>query len=1033
MPVLLASALLAVLSALAFPLAPVTQPTVDVALPPPGAPAVTALPLMPYQPVTLRASASCEVIRATPPGAAVLATVGPWVLDGDTGGLRMRAAGAGLAVSSNGIALATVPLPPGPCTVTVDTTAERTVVALDGAPVATTDADVRPVVSALWTAAPSTAGLAVALRTDTRFQTTPSALKWALGAGVVLGVAGVAACAVLADRAAHPRRARRRAVQLPLVHPGPVDAVVVVGLAIWAVIGPATVDDGYIAGIVRGRGENGFVGNVYRWLNAPEAPFSWFYDLDRAWAALAPGPGASVLWLRVPAMVLGVLIWAVLRRHVLPRLGPALTPPSARWTAALVFAAWWLPFGLSLRPEPWVALGVLAVWASTERAVATGRSTPLVVAAGLGGLTVALTPGALGGLVPLVVALPALARRTRSRTTPGTVGAPTLPVTARLAAVVAGGTLAVLAMAGDQGLDGLREAARVRTVIGGGLPWYQELTRYTALLTPGDVQGSLGARLPVLLLLVALGAVTWSVVVRRVRIGVATAPAVRLLATVTISLVLLTLSPTKWTLHFGGLAGIGTAAVTLLVVAWGPRGVRALRRREGGTGQAGVVVLGAVLLAGALVLAGRNQWAYASDWGVPFTGGLPSVAGLAPSTIVLVAGGAAVGLLAVVVAVRAPGRGLPRPLDRLVAPGVAVVVLTTAVVTLVAASFVVQTLERRDTFAYGSDALAALGGDPCGLPRLLTVEPDPSAGLLPTAAPSVLDGFAPVAGPGPAVPLAVAGRLLPGWTGTETGPATLVSGWSALPAAGERAGRPVVVAVSGTAGHRADVVLEFSDGRPGADGPPRTTATTTPGGDTGGTATRDLRAEIPADAALVRVRATSAARDTAVAGDPAVPSAAGRIGPAGTTPDVPLTVGVPRVPRTVPFDALVPPGTTVLADWPVALVAPCLRPPALTGGTAELPPWRLVPPGLSDAGEIAVAAATGGPFLTARQLVDEVRIPVYLHGDPVRDAVGLARWVPRAPLGAVTPAVGAQSVSGAGGEGRATVPGLDPVDAPAGG
>jgi len=466
-PVLLASALLAVLSALAFPVAPVTQPTVDVAWPPPGAPAVTALPLMPYQPVTLRASTSCEAIRATPPGAAVLATVGPWVPDGDTGGLRMRAAGAGLAVSSNGIALATVPLPPGPCTVTVDTTAERTVVALDGAPVATTDADVRPVVSALWTAAPSTAGLAVALRTDTRFQTTPSALKWALGAGVVLGVAGVAACAVVADRAAHPRRARRRAVQLPLVHPGPVDAVVVVGLAVWAVIGPATVDDGYIAGIVRGRGENGFVGNVYRWLNAPEAPFSWFYDLDRAWAALAPGPGASVLWLRVPATVLGVLIWAVLRRHVLPRLGPALNPPSARWTAALVFAAWWLPFGLSLRPEPWVALGVLAVWASTERAVATGRSTPLVVAAGLGGLTVALTPGALGGLVPLVVALPALARRTRSRTTPGTVGAPTLPVTARLAAVVAGGTLAVLAMAGDQGLDGLREAARVRTVIGG--------------------------------------------------------------------------------------------------------------------------------------------------------------------------------------------------------------------------------------------------------------------------------------------------------------------------------------------------------------------------------------------------------------------------------------------------------------------------------------------------------------------------------------------------------------------------------------
>jgi hypothetical protein len=106
-------------------------------------------------------------------------------------------------------------------------------------------------------------------------------------------------------------------------------------------------------------------------------------------------------------------------------------------------------------------------------------------------------------------------------------------------------------------------------------------------------------------------------------------------------------------------------------------------------------------------------------------------------------------------------------------------------------------------------------------------------------------------------------------------------------------------------------------------------------------------------------------------------------------------------------------------------VFPCLRPPALTAGTAELPTWRLVPPGESDAGEIAVAPTTGGPFATARLLVDEQRLPVYLDGDPTRDPVGLARWVPREPLGALVPQVGGETVAGWTQTGRATVPILD--------
>jgi hypothetical protein len=44
--------------------------------------------------------------------------------------------------------------------------------------------------------------------------------------------------------------------------------VVTAVLVVWLVIGPVTVDDGYIQGIVSSRDSSGFVGNVYRWLNA---------------------------------------------------------------------------------------------------------------------------------------------------------------------------------------------------------------------------------------------------------------------------------------------------------------------------------------------------------------------------------------------------------------------------------------------------------------------------------------------------------------------------------------------------------------------------------------------------------------------------------------------------------------------------------------------------------------------------------------------------------------------------------------------
>ncbi|GAA4801239.1 arabinosyltransferase domain-containing protein [Actinomycetospora chlora] len=996
---LLASALLTLLCAVLFPLAPVHQPVVTFAWPQAPGQTAAALPLMPYQPVALDASVSCAALAATPPGASTLATTPPGTPPAPVGGLAVRPLPGGALVTSNGETLAAVALPPGPCTLAVVSRPESTEIRVDDRTVVTRPGDVRPVVAAIVAGTPGTDGLTVSLRTDTRFQTTPSVWKYLLGLGVLLGLAGMV---VAASRPGRPVRRGRP------WRPRPVDAVVGLALAGWAVVGPATVDDGYIAGILRSRGESGFTGNVYRWLNAPEAPFSWFYEVTRAWAALAPGPAASVLWLRVPATVLGLLTWVLLRRHALPRLGPALRRPGATWVAAAAFAAWWAPFGLSLRPEPWLALGVLAVWVCTERAVATRALLPLLAAAVLAGFTVALTPGALLGLAPLLVALPALARAPRGWT--------------RLLVVVAGLAVAVLPMAADQSLAGLLEATRVRQLIGGGQPWWQEIDRYSHLITPGDVQGGLGARLAVLLTLLGLAATAWALGVARVRAGVAVGPAGRLLGVVALAPVLLIVSPTKWTLHFGELIGVGTAVLTLFVVLWAPRVVAARLR-----GRALVAVVGGLGLVTTLVLLGYNQWAYASAWGVFWNDIPPQVLRVPLADIAFPVTIVGTLVLAVVVAVR--GR-VPRRVARVLAPGRLALVLVVAVVALQGGAFLKDTADRLGTYSYGTDSLAAVRGDPCGMASDLAVETDPRAGLLPVGvsasenvailapdasnAPLLAPRFTPTAPVTPAaVPLRIAGQELPGWAAPALAagqaPAELRSEWFVLPPEARDRTAPVVVAASGSLA-RGNVTLEF------AASPTAEPVTEGPAGPRDGTAPRDLRALAPEGTTLVRVRATSAARDGAAA-QVATPS--------GEDPELPLAVSVPRVPRTVPFGDVVPPGSTALVDWPVAFPFPCLRPPALTGGTAGVPPWRITPPDLSGAGEIAVAPSTGGPFLTPRLLVDEVRLPVYLDGEPTRDAIGLARWVPRLPLGTLTPQVGDETVAGWTRTGRASVPVLD--------
>ena len=837
------AALLAAVSALcalAFPFAPVEQPVVSYHLGAPG-----ALPLMPYQPVELTASWSCTAVRQS--ADAVLST------SSSLPGLRVDRAGDSVRISSYGTVIGEVPMPPGECHWLVRSDPERTEVRLDGTAVAAFDGDVRPAVSGLFT---SVAGISVDLVADTRFQTSPSALKTGLGLLSALALAG----ALVAVGGGRRVRWRWR--------PHLTDAVVTAALGAWTLIGPITVDDGYIAGIVRGRGENGFVGNAYRWLNAPEAPFGWFYELYHLWAQVSVAP----VWLRLPSTLLGLVCWILLSRLVIPRLGGR-----SRWTAALAFLAWWLPFNLGLRPEPWVAVGSLAVFCLVERAIAVRAVRPLALALVVAGLTAAVTPSGLMAFAPVLAALRPVLRLVRAN--------PVLP-----AAAVG---CALLPMFADQSFAAVVEAIRVRKLIGGDLPWFQEFDRYARLLEPSGFEGSLARRAPVLLTL--LGLVGW------VRGGRGAAD--RIAVAALLSLAVLVFSPTKWTHHFGDLAGVGAAVLVLCLHSWSIG--RDIRRWLAG--------IAAVAVTGGLVLAGSNRWPWISEYDLTWNTMAPALLGVRLSDLVLVVGLLTAGVLAVRAAWRANATGTwPDWPRRAPSPALAATALLTAIVV-----FTVGTMARADR-GYPRAA--------CGLADSLQVETDPAEGVLPA-----------------------------------------VDGWFVL----DRAQRDRTLPVVTDSSTEVEMVFARQD---------RSVVATRRGAG-------EVRVLAPEGAELVRV-----------------------VGPRP-----------PRAPRLTAMTEVVRPGTPAVVDWPVALLFPCVRPAALRDGTAEVPAWRIGPPSTDDSAHITYDADKGGPFATARELVREHQLPVYLRDDPTRDVARLFRWTPVTP---VPPAVGTRSASGWQQDGRLAVPGL---------
>ena len=621
----LLAGLVAVLTALSLPFAPVRMSTPEVTWPQvPGQPVSTMLELTSQRPVTLDVAFSCATVRAAAATGAgfVLSTVRPESARAESEGLLVSARDGSLRIASVGEVLLEEPVRTGTCSYALHADGAGLTVTRDGTEVGRVPADSLPGIDVLTTSLTTVSAaageeLSVRVGVDDQFSTSPTAVKTVLS---LVSTLAALLCMVWLwgerDRPARRRAARRRSW-------GPltwvrrlVDLLVVAVVLLWTLITPMTGDDGYYAAMARNSTLEGYVGNYYQLLNQSFTPFTWFYRLLGWWDQWV-GPAPALL--RVPALVAGLLTYAIAARLVssVPSVGQrARTLVHA--LLAVAFLVWWLPYDMGLRPEAMVALAgaaaLLAVLTAVRRE-SLGWAGVAVLVAGIGFVC---HPTGFVALAPLLAGAPRLARLVRS-------GRPLRTLT-RLVCLVAPGAIAGVIAFSDGSLRDFVRGQEIFLSIQAQEGWTDEITRYGLLLGDGFM-GAYAKRLPVLLTILALGG--WLLIAAALRGRGRPLPVVLHLSGVSfgLSLLLLWLTPSKWSFHFGSLAGVGAVFLTLLLAGL-PRLVGQATRGRVPSPVVAVAAGVAGVIAVALSFAGPNSWPSSWMLGVPQADVRPSLLGV---------------------------------------------------------------------------------------------------------------------------------------------------------------------------------------------------------------------------------------------------------------------------------------------------------------------------------------------------------------------------------------------------------------------
>ncbi len=370
------------------------------------------------------------------------------------------------------------------------------------------------------------------------------------------------------------RPLRRAAAQVRLV-----DGVVAVVLLGWWLIGPAYFDDGWVAAVQRNFGATGDQSTYYDSFGVASSLQYWLVWIQHELFERS----IDLLVLRLPALLCLALTW-VLCRWIYGRMSTVSTR-TGRWTLVTAFLTGALAWGMTLRPEPVVALLATGVVACTVLFVERQTTAPLAIAAVLVSLAVSAHPAGLVALAPLVVVSPRLLAWARTRWT-----------AVATIALAAAALFAVLAFLSSDLAQFRADVTSLRTFGVQVSGWRDELSRYSLLSREGY-----GA--PIRRLWVALSLLAVLAYLLRPR-GRPSGPMLGLPAAgLGVALVMLIPTPSKLPWHFGcliGLAALALAAETERLVHVAKRS-RSWHVRP-------FVILGAAMLAAAWAWFPRNAW-----------------------------------------------------------------------------------------------------------------------------------------------------------------------------------------------------------------------------------------------------------------------------------------------------------------------------------------------------------------------------------------------------------------------------------------
>ncbi|MFY2788953.1 arabinosyltransferase domain-containing protein [Rhodococcus sp. MALMAid1271] len=1005
--VAIASAVLGILLTIAIPLLPIEQQQSSLTWPQSDPIGSVEAPLVSYTPISVDASVPCAATSQLPDGGLLLSTSPKGSPDAYRYGLVAEVTGgetSQLKVTLRDSVLLEQPVAElNDCALTVASNGASTTVGLTGEDAVTREGDVRPqMVGVFSDLQGNVPGLQLQAELDSRFSSTPSVLKWfAMIVGVL--ATGVSLVALHRLDLSDGRRARRFLPRRWWSF-GAADAVVIGTLLVWHIIGANTSDDGYQLGMARTADHAGYMANYFRYFGVPETPFGTpLYDMF----GLMSHVSTASVWMRLPTLICAVVAWLVISREVIPRFGAAArASKTALWTGGLVLLAFWLPYNNGLRPEPFVAIGVLLTWCSVERSIATRRLLPAAAAIAIAALTVTCAPSGFICFAPLIAGarpvLQIVVARAREfdRTALG--------VATLLAPLIASGTVVLVFAFGNQTVAGMLEMQRVHNAAGPSQAWFDEYLRYQWLMNM-DIDGSLARRFGVFVMIVSLIAVVLAMLRKGGTIpGTALGPARRIVGITVGAMALMMITPTKWTHHFGVFAGLAASVAVLAAVATGASVLRSRRNR--------LLFAAAVSFLMAVAFTGTNGYWYVSAWGVPFWDKPILVAGLGISTMFL---GLTVLLLlaAVWFHLRAPYVRTGKPMARWWSiPPIAVA--AAVMVLLAVASMAKGAVAQWPSYSVAKSNLSALTGNTCGLAEDVLLETDPNADVLQPVSGDAFsalgaenDGFTPdgVAGDltadkeasasgtsntvdtgeqqqptsttgagtgGSALPYGLDPARVPvlGSFGSDT-PATLTTGWYALPAEpGDlisiaAAGRIRSVNSDGVVTYGQSLELEY-----GIDG--RAQGRVTPIDIGPAPSWRDLRVpmdQIPAGTNMIRLVLSDTDRAS----------------------DQWLAITPPRVPRTQTLNEVVGRESPVLLDWEVGFNFPCQHPFDHRLGVAEVPQYRVLP---DRSGAVITNAWQdhfgGGPLGWIDVLASARTIPSYLKDDWDRDWGSIERYVP---------------------------------------